>query len=308
LSPYENELVIAVHNRHPESPQILSVLVQAYMADFRWFDALTLTDQWTEMRPDSALAWNYRGEICQRLLRKNDALESFRNAVQHNSTDQRMRFNLAKSLLQVRRTSEAAVHLEWLQTVDPANALVLIELGVCREAQGDPQEAAAIFDRVIALHPSVANAYYQRGRLDLNRGKATLAMPFLRQANVLDPSDPEILYSFVLCLREVGSPEETREVEERLKRTESDLKRVAEVARLVARSPRDPDLRREMGELFLRNGREADALRWLQSALRQRPDHGPTNRVLADYYERNGQSSQAAYHRSFFQLTEGHSK
>jgi Flp pilus assembly protein TadD len=53
-----------------------------------------------------------------------------------------------------------------------------------------------------------------------------------------------------------------------------------------------------MGELFLRNGREQDGLRWLRSALREQPDHGPTRQALAAYYERKGQTDRANIQRS----------
>ena len=158
-------------------------------------------------------------------------------------------------------------------------------LGVCRELQGQPEQAIALLDKAIAASPRDAKAYYHRGRLDLHRGESATALPFLRRAAELDPSDPEILYSLVLCLKAAGTPDEARAAEEHWKRCEEDLKRVALLGRLIAVSPHDPDLRREMGELFLRNGRDADGLRWLESALRERPDHAATHRVLADYYE-----------------------
>jgi Flp pilus assembly protein TadD len=74
------------------------------------------------------------------------------------------------------------------------------------------------------------------------------------------------------------------------------LKRAAELARAISASPHDPELRREIGELFLRNGRETEGVRWLESALRARPDHAPTHKVLAAYYERIGRPDLARQH------------
>ena len=70
------------------------------------------------------------------------------------------------------------------------------------------------------------------------------------------------------------------------------------MSRLISAAPRDPEHRREMGELFLRNGRDAEGLRWLESALRQDPDHAPTHATLAAHYEKAGRPDLAAGHRS----------
>ena len=42
-----------------------------------------------------------------------------------------------------------------------------------------------------------------------------------------------------------------------------------------------PELRRQMGELFLRNGRDDEGICWLESALREQPDHVITHEILA---------------------------
>jgi predicted Zn-dependent protease len=174
-----------------------------------------------------------------------------------------------------------------------------VQFAVCREAQGFPEEAARILDRLIAAHPGEANSYYHRGRLELARGNAKAALPLLRRSSDLNPSDPEVLYSLLLALREVGTAAEVREAQERLEQCNADLKRVAELARAISASPRDPDLRREMGELFLKNGREQEGISWLKSALRERIDHRPTHLLLAEHYDRAGDQNLAAYHRKF---------
>jgi predicted Zn-dependent protease len=102
-------------------------------------------------------------------------------------------------------------------------------------------------------------------------------------------------------MQQVGSPEEARAAEQKWKQCESDLKRVAELGRAISAAPRDPALRTEMGELFLKNGREQDGLRWLESALREQPDYPLAHRLLASYYERMGQEDKAGRHRKFGQ-------
>jgi len=56
-------------------------------------------------------------------------------------------------------------------------------------------------------------------------------------------------------------------------------------------------LRCELGVLFLRNGEEAEGLRWLGLALEQNPAHAAAHRALAEHFEAKGRSDLAAAHR-----------
>jgi len=299
LRSAEHILAQRLREDHPDNRHILAVLVPALMAEFRWIEASAAAEKWTDLQPQSARAWAYRGEIFERLRKRNEAVTALRRASELDPSDRRSRFGLARMLLETKQSpAEAAGHLEWLREVDPDNSAVIVQLAVCREAQGQVDEAEAMLDRVIAQRSQDAKAYYHRGRLELNRGRAAAAIPFLRRADELDPGDTENLYSLFLCLQQVGTPAEAHAAEERWKRNAADLKQVAELARAIAANPHDADLRREMGEIFLRNGRERDGVRWLESALREQPDHKPSHRLLAAHYERAGQADLAARHKS----------
>lgn len=267
--------------------------------EFRWPEADAVTRRWVGLRPENPAAWKLRGEVVERLRRLGEAVDALRRAVALAPADRQARSELARLLLETRLSAdEAAGHLEWLVRTAPPDAATRVQLATCREAQGRPDEAVAILNAVVAEHPAHPAAFRARGRLELNRGHPQAAVPFLRRAAELDPSDPPTLYSLFLALQQAGLAGEAGEVEARWKRATADLARVAELGRAIARSPHDPELRREMGELFLRNGRDADALRWLESAIRERPDHAPTHRALAAYYDRTGKTDLAARHRA----------
>lgn len=282
----------------------LAAAARAYMADFRWPDADAVVNRWLELQPDSPAAWTYRGQILERLRQLPAAAEAYRRATQLAPTDRRAEFDLARVLVESHSApEEAAGHLEHLNRVDPRNPDVLVLLAVCREVQERRAEAVALLDRVIADHPTYPKAYYFRGRLELNRGKPGVATGYLRRAAEMDPSDQEALYSLFLAVSAVGTPDEVRAAEDRWRRCDTDLKRATELARLIVRSPDDPSLRCEMGELYLRNGRDQDGVRWLQSALSKQPDHVPTHRLLVDYYRRTGRPAMAAHHQPFLTPT-----
>jgi tetratricopeptide (TPR) repeat protein len=292
-------LLRAVHDNHPDTPEILPVLVPAFLAEFRLLAAASLTARWVEVSPQTPQAWAHHADVLERLGQKENAVASLRRLAELTPDDRQARLNLARLLIELRRDDgEAAGHLEWLAAADPKNPAVAVQLAACRELQGRTDEAATILDRLLADHPRDAAALHRRGRLELNHGRAEVAVGFLRRAAEVDPSDRELLYSLFLGLQRVGTPAEVREAEARWKQCEADLKRVGELGKVIATTPDDPNPRREIGELFLRNGRAPDGLRWLDSALKIDPAHAPTHQVLADHYERTGRPDLAARHRA----------
>ena len=293
----EAALLKALEEGYGESAEIVSVLLPVYLAEYRIPEAEALAAKWVELRPDTVKAWAARADVLERLHNKKEAVAAFRRLVELAPDDRRARFNLARLLLESRQApDEAAGHLERLTEAEPGDGATVILLAACREAQGRTEEAVALLDRVIAGPACDAKALHHRGRLELNRGQPAAALAFLRRAIELDPSDSELLYTHFLCVQQIGTPAEARAAEERWRRCDTDLKRVGELGRTIATSPKDPDLRREMGELFLRNGRTVEGIRWLESALRIDPRHAPTHRVLAAHYEKTGRPDLARTH------------
>jgi Tfp pilus assembly protein PilF len=70
-----------------------------------------------------------------------------------------------------------------------------------------------------------------------------------------------------------------------------------DLLKVVVKVPRDPDPRRELGTICLRNGQTAEGLRWLQGALEVAPADKETHAVLADFYEGQGDLKWSLYHR-----------
>lgn len=293
------DLARAVADGHPLAADALEALVPAYLAEFRLPEAGELTARWVELAPGSARAWAYRADVLERLRRKEEAVAARRRLAELAPDDRRGRLALARMLLETRQPpDEAAAHLEWATAADPGDADAAVLLAECRAAQGRADDALALLDRVLARGEH-AKALHLRGRVEMDRGRPADALPFLRRGAARDPSDVELLYTLFVCTQRAGTPDEVRAAEERWRRCDADLKRAAELARAVGASPADPELRRELGELFLRNGREAEGVRWLESALAARPDHAPAHRALADYYARTGRPDLAARHAAF---------
>lgn len=283
-----------------ECDRIGEAALRELAAEFRWPEADLLTRRWVELRPEGLAGWKARAMVLERMRRLVEGVEAMRRAVKVAPNDRAARFDLARLLLESRAgVAEAAEQLEWLDRTGPNDPTVLVQLAICREAQGRPDEAVVLLDRAIAIGPPTPTALFVRGRLERDRRNPAAAVQFLRRAAALNPSDPPTLYLLLLALQEAGYPAEARQVEARWKQATVDMTRVGDLGRAIGRDPKNPDLRREMGELFIRNGRDAEGLRWLESALKEQPEHIPTHRFLADYYARTGRPDLAAQHRVF---------
>ena len=288
-----------VTDGHPDSADVLEVLTAMYYSRYRLVDAARCAAQWVERRPLSAKAWNYQGQIYERLQAYDRAIESFREAVRLDPEYRPARINLISSLQHARQSAEEiGALLEPLVRESPGDEAVLRLVVRYREAQGRIDDALAAAEDLHKRDPQSAYALAACGRLELDRGRPTAAAPYLRRAVERAPYDPDALYTLLRCLNEVGPPEEAKATAERLERVRADLKRLQTLAGQIVRDPANPDLRREAGEVCLRNGLEQEGVGWLVSALKARPDHAPTHALLADYYARTNRPDLADYHRS----------
>src|SRR5262249_41001685 len=105
-----------------------------------------------------------------------------------------------------------------------------------------------------------------------------------------------------------GKPAEAKKVFAQMKQIEEDTARIRELAdQDLKRSPHNPNTLHELGKLLLRTGSAEQGLDWLRRALDLDPHHRPTHALLADFYERAGDSGRAARHRALAREAENKS-
>ncbi len=160
----------------------------------------------------------------------------------------------------------------------------------------DARNLAAAYT-VDQRHPADGPALLERGRLALETGQPAEAEGLLRRAAAARPHDRDTNYHLALCLQGLGKADEAATYLSRMRAIEDDLKRLMKVHAETLKRPDDPGLRLEAALICLRNGDEAEGLRWLHGALLSDPRHRPTHQALADYYERHGDATRAGQHR-----------
>jgi predicted Zn-dependent protease len=183
---------------------------------------------------------------------------------------------------------EAVKHFEFVRQRQPDNVSVLLGLAECRIALGKPDEAVMLADQVLAQRPDYPPALSLRGRIAFNQGEYEAAENWLRQSLDGEPSNYVARYLLVLCLDRNGKREEAREQERLKDQIQGDLQRCDEiVTRDLLKTPHDPALHCELGQLLLRLGRRDEGLRRLESALREDPNYAQARKALADYEKKS---------------------
>jgi tetratricopeptide (TPR) repeat protein len=126
-----------------------------------------------ERRPDVWNGWFTLGWGLRRLSRWEDALVSFRKALELGGDTSDTRNELAICLMELEDFPAARRELETALRADPDNVKIISNLGVLAMKSGDDDEAAGFFRIVLDLDPQdpVAAAYFA-GALDNEIGRA----------------------------------------------------------------------------------------------------------------------------------------
>lgn len=297
MQKLEEVLVSYVNRNHPDTTLILEALIQGYMKTYELPKILKCLDLWLETQPDNVQALVWRGWAQRLLSRYQEATDDYAKAVSLEPDNIEARENLAELLIFSHKGQEALPHFQYLLAADPKNAALRLGLARCHAEQGDLTTAAQVLDELLAEEPDNAKALAERGRLALDHGEPEAAERWLRRALALAPNERETLYSMYRCLVQLGKPDEAQEYDRREKEIGAALDRLKDLTRKIMMSPHDADLRCEAGRIMLANQQDADGLRWLESALKEDPQHAPTHLALADYYERMHQPDRAERHR-----------
>jgi Tfp pilus assembly protein PilF len=288
-----------LEQNHPDSVAILEVLTPAYLQSYQLSHALECIRRWLEREPDSLEAWQYRAQVYSRLQNIPDLMASYRRILELNPENDDVRLQFAGQLIQSRQLQEALEQYQYLRPRLGDTPRVLGGMACCLSALDKPDQARRLLEQVLAEDAHNALALAERGRLALQYELPTEAEKWLRRAVAERPAEHDVLSSLYQCLQMTGKHQEAAEIQAKLKAIESDLSQLREAIRQIATTPHDPEPRYQAGLILLRNGKDQEGLRWLASALVENPRHAATHLALADYYQRSGDSKQAAQHRQF---------
>lgn len=291
-------LFALIEKQHPESVVIFETIARAYMHELKYGPAFACLNRWISEQPDCAKAYHWRGWVLERLNKAKPAMGEYLRALELDPKLHAVRLRVAEMHLEDSNPPEAIPHLERLLAEQPGRADVKARLAQCRFLQGRHDEALELFEAAVVEMPNDAALLLHLAKLDLLRKDPARAETWLRRVLKNDPGDTEAHYNLVASLQQQGKREEAAKaaVQHEIKKVQLD--KANKLLRDEAeRATTDPETAQAIGAVLLELGQRRLGLNWLHEALKRDPKHRPTHRLLADYYEREGDPERTAAHR-----------
>jgi tetratricopeptide (TPR) repeat protein len=294
------ELFQRVENKSPESSLILETIARAYMDKFRYGPALGCLNRWVEVKPEEAKAYYWRGWVFEHLEEADLAIKDYQRALELSPDLATARFRLAEIMLDKSDPPAALAYLEPLMKQSPERPDVMAFVGRCRYMQGETDEARRLMETAVKKRPDDGPLLVVLAKLELSEDKPIEAERWSRQALKADATNAEAEGTLEKSLRVQGR---SKEADAALEQHEKDMALLRKVNRMLGENadPNHPTRGAgdfyEAGALFLRTHQDRQAEYWLNRALELDPEHQPTLKALAEYYEGKGDKEKAAAYR-----------
>jgi tetratricopeptide (TPR) repeat protein len=290
-----------VEQNKPETPLVLDAMARGYLRLLRPGAARRCVQLLLQRQPDNVDAVALQGRINEAEGEKQEAMKSYRRALEMDPRRDSVRQDLAQLLVHDHYSEEARALFEVVLARNPNNREAMLGLARAQRTLGESDKARTLLEAVLAQDPENAKALTELGMLALASGQMEEAETFFRKAIALDPSNRTAHHELYRCLaQQRGREEEAAAQIERSERVEADWTRIGQiVSKEMSKTPNDPKLHYELGTLYLRYGKTDVGLRWLTSALRLDPNYQPSHQALYDYFTRIGDTEKAEQHRIY---------
>ncbi|QDV36536.1 tetratricopeptide repeat protein [Tautonia plasticadhaerens] len=280
------------------NPEVARELARIYLNSYRIEAATPVLSRWAREAPDDPTPHLWQVEVDRRSLASPQVIiDRYREALARDPGLEEARLGLADALRSDHRLAEAREVYEAYLRRHPESPAALLGLGLIAAEQGDDDEAADHLRKAAGLDPDDPQVLAELAAVALRRGDLEGALASLDEAIRRCPQDFELLYRRGLVLDRLGRPDQAARDRVLADRLRADQDRIKELRDRLVRSPLDPQVRFEVASWMMANGHEEEGLRWAEQTARDRPDHAPTCRLLADYFDRRGQADLGNFYR-----------
>jgi tetratricopeptide (TPR) repeat protein len=284
-------------NLEPQA-DVAKELARVYLSTYRLSQASEPLERWRALAPEDPRPYLWRNEIASRSDgMAGTVIENYRAALERDPSLDEVRLRLADQLAKQSRFAEADEEYATCLRRNPRDAAALVGLGRGALRRGDFEDATRHFEAALAVDPRRPEALKELAQIDLRRGRHKDACARLAILTEVEPFDSDIRYSFAQALRLVGDDARSRAEGERAARLRQDNDRIDELRKVLLRQPGDVNTRYEVARWMLEHGHQSEGLEWAALILRAEPGHAPTHRLLAEHYQRQGNTGLANYHR-----------
>jgi predicted Zn-dependent protease len=285
-------LLLRVAQRHLDDAEVAKRLALGYVGANRLAEAEPYFARWCEARPEDLEPYKQRIGLWLRWSRLRNAADDARYVLEHEPDNQQLRQQRARWLFIMGRFEEAESECNRVLRTTPNSPWMLLLQAGLHERQGHLTAAAVVSDQLLRDRPTFVEAVVLRASLHLEMDQPGEAIPLLRKALAEPgPHRRAALYDLGRALARTGQTEEAE-------RTLAEARLLHDLESVTESDIRDnPNLQARVAEGLLNAGQPEKALGVLTKILQQDPNSTAAHRVLAAYYEKQGQPELAAEHR-----------
>jgi tetratricopeptide (TPR) repeat protein len=290
-------LLLRLAQRDPNDAAVAEKLALGYFNANRFAEAEPFYAQWCAATPRDPKPYLERIEMWKKWSRLENVVDDSRHVLDLQPDNQKLHQELPRWLLIMGRLDEAEQECQRFLRHWPDEPWVLLILAMVNQRKDHPREAAVIVDKLVREFADFAEAFVLRGTLYREANQPAEAIPWLRRAVAIPGAHRrEALYELSRVLSQTGQTQEAEQAmkEARLLQEQSFL---SELAKDLGPGPISVSARVRLAEELINAGRADEGVLMLERLLDQNPNYAAAHRVLADYYEKQGQPERAAQHR-----------
>jgi tetratricopeptide (TPR) repeat protein len=278
-------------------PEVDEALARIFLQSYRLDAASRALDLWIRDAPNDPTPYVWYAEIDQRLNAAPAVrIDHLRKALARQPDLAKAQLGLADALRLAHRNDEAQTEYRRFLDRHPRDPAGHTGAGLNALARGRLEEAQADLDAALEVTPNDVTALRERAAIDFRQGRFAKALDRLERASKAQPNDGELLYRRSLVLTRLGRNEEAQQAQRAAGRLREDTARLNALREQLNMDPTNTKLRVEIARWLLGHGQEAEGLRWARTVLGRDPLDGPCNRLLAEHYQRQGDSGRANYY------------
>ncbi len=197
--------VLAVEPEQPDALHLLGVLA---LNRHRSAEAVALLGRAVVAAPEAAAIWNALGTAQRATRQMNEAIASYRRAVDLDATNVAFRTNLAAALLDSGALDEAVSQAQQVVGAAPSYADGQFVLGTVHRARGDHAAAEMCFAQSATTPALAPLALLNLGNTRRDLGRLADAVEAYRTAVAVDPGHVAARFALGVTLERLGRLEE----------------------------------------------------------------------------------------------------
>jgi tetratricopeptide (TPR) repeat protein len=273
-------------------------LARIYLSSCRLTQAAMAIKRWRDLAPEDPQPYLWSNEIAS--LSDGEPMIlilNYRAALDRDPDLDKARLGLAQQLSNARRFDDAKEEFLACLQRNPNDASAQVCLGRIAIREGNIEESTRYFEAVVAANPRQPDALKELGQIDLRLGRFQKACERLELLTRIEPFNGKVRSAYGESLRLAGDAARSRAELAHAARLRKEQDEVAALKARVRIDPRDSDACFQVARWMFDHGHHEEGLIWTDEVLRAVPHHAATHRILAEYYEKHGDTGLANYHR-----------